>query len=205
MKRILALLVVATVATFGLSAQADNLRTKGGDMSLLFTLNGLQNLGAGNYMGGVGIGYYLSNGLQLRGGIGFGSNSETTGTGDAEAKTSSSTFTIAPAIRYNLMQSSTVVGYTGLQVGFTSTSGSTTVGGNETGSSSGSTIGAGVILGGEWFPWSNVSLGLEYGLGFSTTSSKSKNAQGTESDGPTTTAINLGLSTVQFTLALYLN
>jgi hypothetical protein len=201
-------MVVIAIAVAGMSAQdANRCRTKAGDMSMLFTLNGLQDLGAGNYNGGVGLGFYLIDGIQLRFGLGYGSSSETVGEGATEAKESSSSLSFVPAVRLNLLKSSTVVGYTGLQLGYTMNSTSTEAGGTETGSTSGSTIGVGALLGAEWFPWENVSLGLEYGLGFSTSSSTSKDQSGTETDGPSTTAINLGFpsSSVNFTLALYIN
>lgn len=211
MKRLATIIAALFVASASMSAQGDMVktesmvRTNAGDLSMLFTLNGLQNIGAGNFMGGVGAGYYLSNNMQLRGGLGFGTSTTTTGEGTSEAKTSSTTFTIAPALRLNLVNSSNVVAYTGVQVAFTSGSGSTTAGGTETGTSSSSTIGAGILLGTEWFPWRNVSLGLEYGLGYSSSSSSQTPTGGTEQKGPTTSGINLGLSTVQFMLGFYFN
>ena len=206
MKRLATIVMAVVLATAGVSAQDDVLcRAKAGDALMLFTLNGLQNIGAGSFNGGVGMGYYIGNGLQIRAGVGFGTNSETSGEGDAEQKETNGSFSIVPALRYNLVNSSTVCGYTGLQVGFMSTSGSTSVGGTETGSTSSSTISAGLILGAEWFAWRNISLSLEYGFGYSSTSGTQKNGQGTETDLPTTSGINLGLSTVQFALALYFN
>ncbi len=208
MKRLATLVVVAALAVAGMSAQdANRCRTKSGDMSMLFTLNGLQNLGAGNYNGGVGLGFYIIDGIQLRLGLGLGSTTETTGTGDQEEIDGTSMFTIAPAIRLNLLKSSTVVGYTGLQVSYGMSGTSNKVGGKEVASSSGSTIGVGALLGAEWFPWENVSLGLEYGLGFSTTSTSTKDQSGTETDGPSNSALNLGFpnSAVNFTLAFYIN
>jgi len=180
-------------------------RTNAGDLSMLFTLNGIDSIGAGNFMGGVGVGYYLSNNIQLRGGLGFGTTSTTSGEGAAEAKTTSTSFTIAPALRLNLANSSNVVAYTGVQVAYTMGSGSTSQGGTETGTSSNSTIGAGLLLGAEWFPWRNVSLGLEYGLGYSSSSSSYTLTGGTEDKGPTVSGINLGLGTVQFMLGFYFN
>lgn len=208
MKRLATLVVVAALAVAGMSAQdANRCRTKSGDMSMLFTLNGLQNIGAGDYNGGVGLGFYLMDGIQLRLGIGYSSNSQTVGTGASEVVNDSSTLSFAPAIRLNLFKSSTVVGYTGLQVSYGMVSTSETQGGNDAGSASGSTIGVGALLGAEWFPWENVSLGLEYGLGFGSTSTSSKDSAGNETDGPTNTAINFGFpnSSVNFTLAFYIN
>lgn len=206
MKRLATVIAVVLVASASMSAQAESMvRTNSGDLSMLFTLNGLQNIGAGNFMGGVGAGYYLSNNMQLRGGVGFGTSTTTQGEGTSEDKTSLTSFTIAPALRMNLVNSSNVVAYTGVQVAFTSGSGSTTEDGVATGTSSSSTIGAGILLGAEWFPWRNVSLGLEYGLGYSSTSSSTTATGGSEVKGPSTSSINLGLGTVQFMLAFYFN
>lgn len=201
---IAALCVLACTVSF---AQGESMvRRTAGSTAFLFTLNGLSNIGAGNFMGGVGLNHFLSDDLALRAGLGFGSSSETqkTPTDGKESVTSSTTFNISPGVRFNLARNNNIAMYLGGQVMFGMTSGSTKFDGTETGSTSGTSIGVGAFAGAEWFPWNNVSVGLEYGLGFSTTSGTKKIGE-TETDEPSTTSINLGLSTVQFVLALYFN
>lgn len=60
MKRLATIVMAVVLATAGVSAQDDVLcRAKAGDALMLFTLNGLQNIGAGSFNGGVGMGYYI--------------------------------------------------------------------------------------------------------------------------------------------------
>ena len=206
MNRLATLAVIMLLACSVSFAQGEStVRRTSGSTALLFTLNGLSNLGGGNFMGGFGINHFLSNDVALRAGLGFGMNSETSGTGTSEQKNSTTTINLAPGIRFNLANNNNVAMYVGGQVMFGTSSTSTTVGGTDAGSTSSTNIGVGAFAGAEWFPWNNVSLGLEYGLGFSTSSSSAKNAAGVESDGPTTTSIGLGISNVQFLLALYFN
>lgn len=206
MKRLATLAAIALLACSVSFAQGEStVRHSSGSTALLFTLNGLANLGGGDFMGGVGFNHFLSNDVALRAGVGFGMESQTSGTGTSEQKESTTTINIAPGIRFNLVHNSNIAMYVGGQVMFGTSSTTNTVGGTDAGSSSSTNIGVGAFAGAEWFPWNNVSLGLEYGLGFATNSSKTKNAAGVETDGPTTTSIGLGISNVQFILALYFN
>jgi opacity protein-like surface antigen len=53
-------------------------------------------------------------------------------------------------------------------------------------------IGAGLLLGVEWFPWENVSFGAEYALGFLSGSGETEstvNGTGSTSDSPSTMSI----------------
>jgi len=189
MKRPVSLLLVAAAAFTMASAQ--DVRNKEGDLGLLFTLNGLGNLTAGEYNGGAGAQWYLANDLALRLGLGFASSS-VGNNADPETTTSGMAVNIAPGIRLNLANNSNVIGYVGGQVMLgIGSSKSETAGSNNTTESSTMGVGVGAFLGAEWFPWKNVSIGVEYGLGFMTSSSTNKNA-GTETDGPLTTTIYLG-------------
>lgn len=208
MKGLLTLAAVALLTctiSYAQSGSETMVRRTGGSTAMMFTLNGLQNLGAGNFMGGFGINHFLSDDFALRGGLGFGMNSRAAGEGDAKMTSDSTTINIAPGLRVNLANNKNIAMYVGGQVMFGISSTTNKTGSTETGSSSSTSIGVGGFAGAEWFPWDNVSLGLEYGLGFNTTSGSSKNAQGTETDDPSTTSIMLGLSTVQFNLAFYFN
>ncbi len=207
MYRLVAFFVMGLITISTTYANGDTtVRYKEGSTAMLFTLNGLGNLGADNYQGGIGANHYISNDIALRVGLGFGLNSSTVsqndGTGEEVSK--SSTIPVSPGIRFNLAHNRNIVMYTGGMVNLGLTNGSSTVDGSETSSSSSTEIGAGVFAGAEFFPWENVALGLEYLLGFST-SSGSTTTGGVESNLPSNTDIELSLSTLQFTLSFYFN
>ena len=206
MKRLATLAAIALLACSVSFAQGEStVRHSSGSTALLFTLNGLANLGGGDFMGGVGFNHFLSNDVALRAGVGFGMNSVSSGTDPAVSKSSKTTINIAPGIRFNLVHNSNIAMYVGGQVMFGMSDSTDTFNGTQQRSESSTSIGVGAFAGAEWFPWNNVSLGLEYGLGFSTSSSSVKLGTADAVDGPTRTGINLGLSNVQFILALYFN
>jgi len=206
MKRLATLAAIALLACSVSFAQGEStVRRTAGSNALLFTLNGLADLGGGNFMGGLGFNHFLSNDVALRAGVGFGMGSITSGAGATEDKASTTEIKVAPGIRFNLANNSNVAMYVGGQVMFGMSSTSNTLAGADDGSESSTAIGVGAFAGAEWFPWNNVSLGLEYGLGFQTASGSEKDATGVETVGPTITSIDLGITNVQFTLALYFN
>ncbi|HRK04628.1 MAG TPA: outer membrane beta-barrel protein [Chlorobiota bacterium] len=218
MKRIVSLLLVVVAA--GSVAVAQDVRNQKNDFGLLFTLNGLDNLSAGEYNGGAGAQWYLANDVALRFGLGFATASQGDNQ-DPETTVSGTAINISPGVRFNLANNSNVVGYVGGQVmfGMASTKAETS-GNNNTEETSSTGIGVGAFLGAEWFPWKNVSLSVEYGLGFMTSSSTAKSGD-TEADGPSNTSIYLGapsgilvtngndatiiVAPLSFTLSFYIN
>lgn len=208
MKRIAVLLLAGALATPVTWAQ----KTKQGDKAWLFTLSGLSNLGVGSYNGGIGLLYYLNDGLGLTVGLGFETMNQTTkapaGGGGADEKMSMLQLMLSPGLRFNIASSGPIVGYAGVGVlfglGNETTENPNHVSGNKVETSS-TTFGAGVTLGAEWFAWSNVSLGASYSLSFTTSSGKTKTTSGgstTEQDAPSTTTIGIAPSGA-FTLSIY--
>jgi opacity protein-like surface antigen len=205
------LLGVATAA-----AQTETTpKTRMGDRAFLFTLNGLADLRAGEFGGGVGGLYYIANGLAVRLGLGFGLQSATAtplsnDTTGIEQDSSTVTFSIMPAVRYNIGSSGPVVGYVGAQIlirnSTTSVTNASFLEGVSTSEQS-TTFGAGAIGGAEWFPFSNVSLAAEYQLMFTTTSgSSSRTIDGrkTEAEIPPRRILSLGAgSGANFLLSFY--
>jgi len=213
MKQLLAIVLVLTVA-FGTAVAADNSKPiqKSGSTALMFDLGGLAALSAGNYQGGLGVKYYISNGVAVRAGIGFGMSSTTTKntadpiptTQQSESKLSSTTFSIAPGIQYNFATAAAVVAYVGAQVSFTSSNSKRTGNANSFGvgfskdheyTESTSTFGGAAFVGVEWFPWDNISFAGEYRFSFSSTTgtTESKNATtSTKVDAPSSTAFGIG-------------
>jgi len=225
MKRLVAvLLVLALVGGTALAAETAKPITKAGSKALLFDLGGLANLSAGNYEGGLGVKYYISNGFAVRVGLGFGMTSETTKNPAttvptnqlSESKLSGMSFSIAPGIQYNLVTTNAVVAYAGAQVSFTSSNQERT--GNNAGmgvgftqgssyKTSSSIFGAAAFIGVEWFAWENISLAGEYRFGFSTSSGKTESSSTSASasqDAPTSTSFGIGsANSANLTLAVF--
>jgi len=227
MKRLVAVLLVLALAC-GTVLAADTAKpiTKAGSKALMFDLGGLANLSAGNYEGGLGFKFYISNGFAVRAGLGFGTSSETTknpstvvplpATQLSESKLSSMSFTIAPGIQYDLVTTNAVVAYVGAQVSFTSSNQERT--GNNAGmgvgftqgnsyKTSSSIFGAAAFIGVEWFPWENISFAGEYRFGFASSSGKTESSSTTASasqDAPSSTAIGINSANgANLTLAVY--
>ncbi len=227
MKRLVAvLLVLALVCGPALAGDTAKPITKAGSKALMFDLGGLANLSAGNYEGGLGFKYYISNGFAARIALGFNLGSETTKNPStvtplpanqlSESKLSTMSFTIAPGIQYNLVTTNAVVAYVGGQVSFTSSSQERT--GNNAGlgvgftqdhsfTTSSTIFGAAAFVGVEWFAWDNISLAGEYRFGFSTSSGKSESKSPNASvsqDAPSTTSFGIGSANgANLTLAVY--
>jgi Outer membrane protein beta-barrel domain len=215
----LATLALALICA-GAVANAQDVRRAKNDVSLMFSYNGIGASTAGSFMGGAGAQWYLADDVALRMGLGFGTTSTETVQGSTTTTVSGTLINLAPGFRLNLASNSNVVGYCGAQVMFGTGSTKTEISGNSnTVEGTQSSLGAGVFFGAEWFPWKNVSLGFEYGLGFMSMSGSDKNGD-TEVDRPSTTGIYLGTpatissnnndlsisnSSVAITLSLFIN
>ena len=170
MKRtFIALLFLAMLVGFCSAGFAQ--ANKEGKVAVLFTLNGLSELGTTPYNGGVGLKYYLTNGLAVRGSLG---GSYTTGS-DIETSTDA----IASAgITSDILGTENTVAYVGGEVQYVHSNPSYNA------------YGFAGIIGGEFFPWNNVSLSTEYKILVSR-----------PGDGVTT--VSLGKNLANFTLAIY--
>lgn len=184
--------LVLAACAIATTAMAQDVRKAQGDAAFLFSYNGLGSSTVGAYNGGVGGQWYLSNDMALRFGLGFGTTSTESGAEGSKTTVSGTAISLAPGIRMNIASNSNVVGYVGGQVMFGSGSTkSEREGSTNTAEASSSNLGVGVFFGAEWFPTKNISLGMEYGLGFMSSSSSTTTA-GTKTDGPSTTGIYLG-------------
>lgn len=142
-------------------------------------------------MYGLGMKSFVGDKFAIRGALGFNLSSKTTTTVvQIDSNTSTSTdntetawaLGIAPGFEYHFAQAGPVSAYAGAFVGY-STSVNTTGPDSAQSSDIGSTFSFGPILGVEYFPWSNVSLGAEYQLGLGMSSS-SRKVGDKETDGP---------------------
>src|SRR5258708_28775275 len=111
---ILLMLAPFVLASCAMAGDEATPKVSKGDKAWLFTLNGLSNLGAGNYNGGVGAKYYISDGTALRLSLGFGTSNTTykyTGPTDptrADEKISGTVFSITPGIIANFTTNGTI-------------------------------------------------------------------------------------------------
>ncbi len=223
----LRLLAATALAALALSLPATNARaqtadttaprtrTAAGDRAILFTLNGLQ--GIDNFSGGFGGLYYAEKNLAIRLGLGldFTSSSLSPPSNDSTAMlpqidTTRFAISLQPAIRYTIGTAGPVVGYFGAQflmrVASAKVENVNFVNGASA-SQTDLTFGAGVILGAEWFAFSNVSLGAEYQLMYTSTSGTRSITQlgsTTSADLPTRENVSIGTGNgATFILAFY--
>lgn len=216
MKKLLFVIVAVVIITnLAFAGDENTPKTKVDDKAWLFSLGGLSNLSAGNFMGGVGGKYYISDKNAIRLSLGFVSTNTTikytgaAGTGSDE-KISGTGFSLAPAYLHVLSADGPVAPYIGVQ--FSLALGSTTdenpgfVSNNKIKNSS-TTFGVAGVAGVEWFPWQNISFGAEYQLGYATTSGTRDVTVGgttTSTDLPSTNVFAAGsASSANLTVAVY--
>lgn len=212
MKKAIYILLIS-IYPFISTAEEPFFRAKSGDQALLFSLKGLSVLAAGNFDGGLGYQVYFSNHWAFRFGLGISYDNLNRPRPEGFIRDFDSTnfgFDLMPAIRYNLSASGNIEAYIGLVglislrnifvdgIGFNDLNTST----KETG------LGAGLLLGAEWFAWKNVSLSAEYQLIYKKTSGKEiveSGANKQEEDIPSRVNFLLGASQANFTISFYFN
>jgi opacity protein-like surface antigen len=222
-KLLLVVLMVAVAANFAFAGDAKPM-TKAGEKALLFTINGLgafgvasmptfsvpagQAVSAENY-GGIGFKYYFAKDFAGRLALNVGSRSTTTkgATNFSDEKESDFVVGFAPAIELHLVNAGPVTMFVGAaaQIGMVTSSHTPSVATGATASEtkrSGTVFGVGVLMGVEFFPWENISLGAEYQLGFRSISGKTEPPSPAPSvDSPSITEI--GTQCVSVTLGVY--
>lgn len=219
-------IIVCSVALFLFSvvtfAQDITPRTTVGDRALLFSINGFGNFGVRGSVAasiggaaavgdsspgigraepiyGIGARYFFAPKTAFRVSLGFGTSTSSDGTETGNGR-SATVFGLTPAIELHMVQSGSVTAYVG---GFASLA-TVSAGGEgdeQEYSSSATSISLGGILGVEFFPWRELSLGAEYQLG-ARFSSSSTTAAGTSTDGPSST--DFGIGTVAVRLGVWL-
>ncbi len=212
------LIVLLAVFCFASLAFAGDQATKSkaGDKALLFSLQGLNNFGLGNFGGGIGVKYFFQDDMAVRAAIGFNFKDTTQkGVGGAnDVIHNNINLSFSPAFIYNIATNGPVVVYVGgiamvswghekyepynAQIqGVNYSADKATL--------SSIAFGFGALAGFEWFPWNNISLSAEYNLMFTISSSRAEITQNLSSakiDLPSTTNVGLG-STGLLTLGVY--
>ncbi len=183
MKKLVLVLVTLFLLVGIVVAQDATPKNKQGDMGIMFGFSGLSILGVDNYMSGVGIKYFIQDDLALRGGFGFATKSI------PDVDENPMDFGLNAGVQYNFTSSGPVVGFFGGSLFFNSHKAQGIADPTNT-------FGLLALFGAEWFPWNSVSLGAEYGLGFSSSS---------VSGGDATTDINLTAANEgSFTITFYI-
>jgi hypothetical protein len=122
MKRVL-FVVLVLAFTIGVT-QAAEIDTKAGTKQLVFQFSGLSNLGLNTYNGGIGMRYYLSDGMALRPGLVFGLSGNTVkaASGNTDHKTGSASLGFNVVGEKHLSGPASVSPYVGVGASFLSTS-----------------------------------------------------------------------------------
>lgn len=157
---------------------------------------------------GIGVKGFITDDLALRGTFGVNYTGKTTTTvipdtsgADRKIEQTDDLFIAAfsPGFEYHFARSGPVNGYVGAM--FSYAGGFKTIGPDSSQQSNiTSALMVGPVLGAEFFPWDNVSLGAEYILGFQSTSITQKTGD-VERDGPSFT--NIGTSSFAVRATLY--
>jgi hypothetical protein len=219
---IFALLVVIGSISYG---QDNVLGPSAGSKGILFSFDGLANLGAGTYAGGFGAKLYLSDYMAVRGMLQLALASQTIpanpapGQASADGSKSGNSFGVGGAIELHLTKSR-ISPYIGGGILFSTTSTESknaVVGGaaqatiknnlngetvNGSNFQAGTTIMIGGIIGMEYYVTNGVSLSAEYQIGFTSFSQKDEEYPGGTAKGGSGSLI--GISTAgALTLAVY--
>ncbi len=193
------LAIVLCLAIPSANAQPSN-AASAGNKALLFNFSGLGTLNLGEYQGGIGGKYFLSNGTAVRGMLLFGIDNQTNkgAAGFTDATDNKFSFGLGGGLEYHMPLASSVSPYLGGGLFFTTSSETYTpsvfVGGTATSTKTSQTaFGLGAIGGVEYFFNSNISLSAEYQFGVTFTNQTN----------PDVSNFQLGFQTAGLTFAVY--
>jgi len=208
------------VAAFAFSEDEPTAINRAKQKGLLFTMTGLGDFGvSGNLLGiavptssassqklaGLGMKYYLSNKIAIRGALHLGWAQTETQSAAGSLKTTTTIIGIAPGMEYHFLNTKAVSAYFGGAAAagvYNSTNPSSydAMGNPTVGKVQGMIYSLAFLLGAEFFLAENISLGAEYQIAATSTSGKTE--AGTSSkDFPKT--LNLGINSIAATLAIY--
>ncbi|NLP09071.1 porin family protein [bacterium] len=233
MKKVLLVLFIIVLAA-SLVQAADDIRPKckKGDRSLLFSFNGVSGLllnGLGSIFGGEGgdgdlaglqghpnlntstlyspgVGglYYMSDYTALRFGIGY-ANVKNAEDEDGDVTDSNAMMAISAGLQYHIATATAVSIYTGGEFYYGTLSATAEDKDAETESTTSyNGIGVAGLIGAQFYPWKNVSLDMEYQIGYASFSSSGEYTIGDDSDdwkGGSTTV--MGISNWGITLNIH--
>jgi hypothetical protein len=193
MKKLLLVLFIMVVAAN--LAFAGTPMTAKGDKSIGFNVQGLGNFGVTGVDGvdALSFRYFMSQDMALRVNLGFATATTKTpviGVGDNE--NTGMLISIHPALVWHMAPVAGAISpYYGIEGMFGMGKNTQKLAGATTENSQTLTnFGAGIFMGGEWYAWDGISFNAEYGLSFSSTTSKFEGG-GVSTDGPSTTGFGI--------------
>ncbi len=148
-------------------ASAAAIETKAGTNNLVFEFDGLSNLGASTYMGGIGVRHYLRDDLAVRPGVQIGVSTAKDKNTSPEAKTTATNFGVNVAIEKHMKGAPSVSPYAGLQAGFAYGKIKNEPNATNEAKDTTTNFNFGGILGFEWGFTESLTLGGEYVLAVS--------------------------------------
>jgi opacity protein-like surface antigen len=174
-----AMVALLAMAGSAAMAQQSDLPTRAGDRAIYFSIDGLGQFNVGqvdvgnSFVSATGIEgkYFFRDNMAWRLGLGFGRNETTDLQGNDVTTTG---FAIAPGFEYHFVTAQRFSLYTGGVISYAVFDRETDVaGGSVVDNDQG--FGLAALLGAEFYPWQNVSLGAEYRAGFETGSNDTTN------------------------------
>jgi long-subunit fatty acid transport protein len=203
MKKLFLLLILMAVSvSYSVAAEVD---TKAGGKDLVFSFNGLNTLGANEYLGGFGLRYYLQDDMALRPGINFTYSQTKDKTADPEAKTTTTGFGANLALEKHMSPAvRSISPYLGGIAGFNYDK---TKGPDPTAHEvKTTTFNVGILAGFQWGFAEGMTLGGEYNFGVNIGSSKTQHYDTTTSTTVTdadASAIGFGISSASLMLSVH--
>jgi opacity protein-like surface antigen len=186
------------------SAQAAEVPTSAGDKAMVFMFHGLCDLHLDGYDEyGIGMRYYLADGLALRGGVMFGMSSEKDESGDEDEEKTESMMGLEAVLEMHMEgPCASVSPYFGVGGAFEMDSTEyENWPGHTDGKDSCTKFSGFGVAGFEWGFTNCMTLGGEYRLGFSTQSGEFEPDEGDTQEGPTET--DFGFQTASVYLSVY--
>lgn len=154
---------------------------------------------------GAGFRYFITNQIALGLGLSFGTSSSTLETETGKSESSMTVFGVGIDANYHLASLYGVSPYVGVNVNFSSLSGTDEFtpdgGATETTDYSGSGFGAAAQFGFDWYFTEGLSLGGKYALGFRSLGEPEVSSEGETEKGPSSTAF--GISTFSVILNVH--
>jgi outer membrane protein W len=154
---------------------------------------------------GAGLRYFITNQIALGLGLSFGTSSSTLETETGKSESSMTVFGVGIDANYHLTSLYGVSPYVGVNINFSSLSGTdefTPEGGaTETTDYSGSGFGAAAQFGFDWYFTEGLSLGGKYALGIRSLGEPEVTSEGETEKGPSSTAF--GISTLSVILNVH--
>lgn len=206
--------IIIAVMLVGTAAQAAEVPTSKGDKAMVFMFNGLDSLALGGYGNeyGMGVRYYINDGMAAKVGVTFGRDSRTDKSneqGAADKERNYTDYGLNVALEMHMESPcSSVSPYVGAGAGIAMSSDERitpvgTEGKIRTVTESETGFGGFGIVGFEWAFTNCMTLGGEYQVGLQSSSAKTETENGTMVTSDEFSTSVIGFQTCSFYLSVY--